>query len=55
MVKEAVANALRVAAPAADWKRVKLDARGFGEALPQACDDTEAGRRSNRRVEVWLR
>jgi phosphate transport system substrate-binding protein len=27
----------------------------FGEALPMACDTTAAGRRSNRRVEVWLR
>jgi phosphate transport system substrate-binding protein len=27
----------------------------FGEALPMACDDTAAGRRLNRRVEVWLR
>ena len=28
---------------------------GFGEALPMACDETAAGRRLNRRVEVWLR
>lgn len=28
---------------------------GFGEALPMACDETPAGRRLNRRVEVWLR
>ncbi len=28
---------------------------GFGEALPMACDETTAGRRLNRRVEVWLR
>lgn len=26
----------------------------FGEALPMACDTTAAGRRTNRRVEVWL-
>lgn len=26
----------------------------FGEALPMACDTTAAGRRANRRVEVWL-
>ena len=25
----------------------------FGEALPMACDQTAAGRRLNRRVEVW--
>jgi phosphate transport system substrate-binding protein len=27
----------------------------FGEALPMACDETAAGRRLNRRVEVWVR
>jgi len=27
----------------------------FGEAMPMACDETGAGRRLNRRVEVWLR
>lgn len=27
----------------------------FGEALPMACDQTAAGRRLNRRIEVWLR
>lgn len=37
--------------PEADLPRVA----GFGEALPMACDETAAGRRLNRRVEVWLR
>lgn len=27
----------------------------FGEAMPMACDETEAGRRLNRRVEVWIK
>lgn len=27
----------------------------FGEAMPMACDQTAAGRRLNRRVEIWLR
>lgn len=31
----------------------KIDA--FGEAMPMACDETAAGRRLNRRVEIWLR
>lgn len=29
--------------------------QAFGEALPMACDETAAGRRLNRRVEIWLR
>lgn len=32
--------------------RLRIDA--FGEALPLACDDTEQGRQSNRRVELWV-
>lgn len=32
----------------------ELQTAAFGEALPMACDDTEAGRQVNRRVEVWL-
>lgn len=35
-------------------KSVKLVTRGFGEAIPLACDDTEWGKRANRRVEVWV-
>ncbi len=27
---------------------------GFGEAMPMACDETAAGRRLNRRVELWV-
>jgi phosphate transport system substrate-binding protein len=29
--------------------------RGFGEAMPLACDDVAWGRELNRRVEVWVR
>ncbi len=32
-----------------------MSARGHGEALPAACDDTALGRRLNRRVELWVR
>ena len=39
------------ALPAAALPRVEA----FGEALPMACDETAAGRRLNRRVELWLR
>jgi phosphate transport system substrate-binding protein len=31
------------------------DVQAFGEALPMACDAVAAGRRLNRRVEVWLK
>ena len=33
---------------------VRLRIRAFGEALPMGCDDTEWGRRLNRRVELWV-
>jgi len=32
-----------------------LDVRGYGTALPVACNESEFGRDKNRRVEVWLR
>jgi phosphate transport system substrate-binding protein len=32
-----------------------IDTRGFGPALPVACNESEAGRDKNRRVEVWLK
>ena len=49
-----ILTALAAAAPtiaAADLPRVEA----FGEAMPMACDETTAGRRLNRRVEVWLK
>ncbi|SPJ23221.1 phosphate ABC transporter substrate-binding/OmpA family protein [Palleronia abyssalis] len=33
---------------------VPLAADGYGETLPIACDDTNWGKRVNRRVEVWI-
>jgi phosphate transport system substrate-binding protein len=51
---EGVLGALKIMAPnvsEADLPRVEA----FGEALPMACDETAAGRRLNRRVELWLR
>lgn len=51
---ESVLGALKLLAPSvgeADLPRVEA----FGEALPMACDETAAGRRLNRRVELWLR
>lgn len=44
-----------VSAMLRDNESVELTTEGFGEALPMACDDTDWGRRVNRRVEVWIR
>jgi phosphate transport system substrate-binding protein len=50
----AVLAALRAAAPGLPEDRLPT-VIAFGEALPMACDETSAGRRLNRRVELWLR
>jgi len=52
---EAVRDAVREAAATADLSRLSLSVERFGEAMPMACDDTDWGKRVNRRVEVWLR
>ncbi len=45
---------LRAAAPGlSDDQMPRVEA--FGEAMPMACDETAAGRRLNRRVELWVR
>jgi phosphate transport system substrate-binding protein len=49
-----VLAALKAAAP--DLASTALpQVEAFGEALPMACDETAAGRRLNRRVEVWVK
>ncbi|RKF13450.1 cell envelope biogenesis protein OmpA [Roseovarius spongiae] len=35
--------------------RLTLEIEAFGEAMPMACDDSDWGRRANRRVEIWVR
>lgn len=50
----AVRAALSAAAPDLPADRLP-EVMAFGEALPMACDETAAGRRLNRRVELWLR
>lgn len=49
-----VLSALQQAVPGLDEENLPQVA-AFGEGLPMACDETAAGRRLNRRVEVWVR
>ncbi len=49
-VRNSVLNAVETAVP----DSVDISVEGFGEAMPMACDDTEWGRKVNRRVEVWF-
>ncbi|SFH07406.1 phosphate ABC transporter substrate-binding protein, PhoT family [Palleronia marisminoris] len=48
---EAVRSAVAEAVPGTN---VLLDVAAYGEVLPIACDETDWGRRMNRRVEVWV-
>ena len=50
-VRNAVLAAIETAIP----ETVDIGVEGFGEAMPMACDDTEWGRKANRRVEIWVR
>ena len=50
---QAVLDALQASAPDLSADQLPMVA-GFGEALPMACDTTEAGTRLNRRVELWV-
>ncbi|MEX5728021.1 phosphate transport system substrate-binding protein [Rhodovulum iodosum] len=52
---EAVRDAVMAAATLADRSHLRILVDAFGEALPNACDEFDWGRRANRRVEVWLR
>lgn len=47
-----VLTALQAALPGVPPEKLPR-VEAFGEALPMACDQTAAGRRLNRRVEVW--
>ena len=52
---EAVQTAVIAAGETGATDRIDMDVAAFGEALPMACDDSDWGRRVNRRVEVWVR
>ena len=51
----AVRDAVLAEAETLNAARLTVEVEAFGEAMPMACDDSEWGRRANRRVEVWLR
>ncbi|WP_171212092.1 phosphate ABC transporter substrate-binding/OmpA family protein [Ruegeria sp. HKCCA5426] len=49
-VRNAVLAAVETTVP----DSVELNVDAFGEAMPMACDETNWGRKVNRRVEVWV-
>lgn len=50
---KAVRDAVLQEITAPDQIHVDIQVEAFGEAMPMACDDSEWGRKVNRRVEVW--
>lgn len=51
---EAVRKAVLSAAETVDAEHMQIEVAAFGEAMPMACDDSDWGRKVNRRVEVWV-
>ncbi len=49
-----VRDALINAAPPGSLDNIKIRTAGFGEASPLGCNETDKGRQTNRRVEVWV-
>lgn len=52
---EAVRDAVAAVTDTTALFSVSLQADGFGEAMPMACDEDAWGQKVNRRVEVWVR
>ncbi|MFT5005077.1 MAG: phosphate transport system substrate-binding protein [Paracoccaceae bacterium] len=52
---EQVAQMVKTAANRADFGKVEIQTLGMGEVSPLACNEDEAGRKTNRRVEVWVK
>jgi len=50
-----VSALVRARAVRANLSKVTFRSIGFGEVSPLACNDTDQGRSTNRRVEVWVR
>ncbi len=51
---QTVRNAVLAAVETEIPDSIDISVEGFGEAMPMACDDTEWGRKVNRRVEIWI-
>jgi phosphate transport system substrate-binding protein len=52
---ETVASAIRTALKEYPDLQVDFTTEGYGEEVPVACNNTEAGKERNRRVEVWIK
>ena len=49
-----VEQRIRAVIDGGDFKDTIVEVDAFGEGSPLACDDTEWGRNTNRRVEIWI-
>jgi phosphate transport system substrate-binding protein len=50
-----IAKMVKSAASRADLSKVNIQTIGMGEVSPLACNSDAAGRKTNRRVEVWVK
>jgi len=52
---QSVLDALIKVAPDGSLDDVNFNVSGFGEASPLACGDTQIGKQTNQRVEIWIK